>query len=195
MRKILFLGVAIALVSTMVGLGVNAQFVDTEAALTRLEAGKLDLIVNGQNGVEVVNEFKCLKPGDTKLVSYCLHNCGCVDGYLDIRGDHRHRVRETASRRPEAEAGDVTPNDGELGDVLRVKITASSDWWPFVKQLYDGYVKDLPASIEINEKLGALWDVEFIVEVYKWSESAADSLAMTDSVEIAMKIVLEQFND
>jgi len=193
-RKILFLGVAIALVSTMVGLGVNAQFVDTEAALTRLEAGKLDLIVNGQNGVEVVNEFKCLKPGDTKLVSYCLHNCGCVDGYLDIEGitvtEYENCIAE-----PEAEAGDVTPNDGELGDVLRVKITASSDWWPFVKQLYDGYVKDLPASIEINEKLGALWDVEFIVEVYKWSESAADSLAMTDSVEIAMKIVLEQFND
>ena len=192
MKKVLLLGVAIALVTAMVGLGVHAQFQDTEGALTKIKAGKLDLKVNGGDSV-VVHEYNCVKPGDCTCchpVKYTLTNIGCVNGYLDLKikvDEYENDLVE-----PESEAGDITPSVGELGEHLGIMLWIDDS--PNDKILYKGWLKDMPACIDIDEMLAG-HDYDLIVDCWWWAPSATDSQAMTDSVELSLTFSLQQFKD
>lgn len=192
MKKILLLGMAIAMMAAMLGLGVQAQFQDTEAASTKVYAGKLDLKVNGGDK-KVEAEYKCVKPGDTSCCQplvYKLTNEGCVQGELDMLTCVSECENDLVE--PECEAGDNTPAKGELGEHLAIclKLDDSSN----DRVLYSGLVKNMPSYIPVNEMLPNT-DYDLIVECWWWTPSSTDSQAMTDSVKIDLTFTLQQFKD
>jgi hypothetical protein len=198
-QKALLLGMAIALVTAMVGLGVHAQFQDTEAASTTWKAGKLDLKVNGgDKPIDIVID-KCLKPGDSNYpcacYTYTLTNDGCVAGFLDLV-DIKVTEDENVLIEPEAEAGDTTPAVGELGEHIKIKLSLKDheQHGQDPKVLYEGMVKDIKPLYDIDEFLPGC-DKDLIVECWWWPPSATDSQAMTDIVKLSMKFSLQQFPD
>lgn len=201
MKKVLLLGMAIALVTAMVGLGVHAQFQDTEAASTTWKAGKLDLKVNGgDKPIDIVID-KCLKPGDgtdkchPQCYTYTLTNEGCVAGELDLV-DIVVKEDENVLIEPEAEAGDTTPDKGELGEhiMIRLSLKDHEQWGKDPKLIYEGPVKDIKPLYDIDEMLPQC-DKDLIVECWWWPYSSTDSQAMTDIVKLSMKFQLQQKKD
>lgn len=196
MKKVLLIGVVIALATTMVGLGVHAQFQDTEAASTTWKAGKLDLKVNGgDRPIDIIID-KCLKPGDEGPCfgyTYCLTNEGCVSGELDLT-DIVVTEDENCLIEPEAEAGDTTPDAGELGEHIKIRLTLKSSLWGSPKLIYEGLLKDIQPHYDVDEMLPQ-HDYDFIIEGWWWPQSATDSQAMTDVVKLSMKFQLQQLPD
>lgn len=193
MRKVLLSAMALALVATMVGFGVHAQLSDTELSITKVKAATLDLTVDGQNGTPVTFEVKCMKPGDCVQKCYTLKNIGCIDGWVDIE-DIKVTNCENGITEPEAEAGDTTPDAGELQDLVTILIKYED--YGVYKKVWEGLVKDLPSSLDVDGLLlKAGTDKDFVLEIIKWSDSPMDNLAQGDSFEISMKFVLEQNKD
>lgn len=200
MRKIIFLGMAIALTATMLGLGVQAQFCDTETVKSKAIAGSLNLTVDGKDGVPIEVCFgDCLAPNKCCLPDAChtfkIKNTGCVDGYVNIK-DICVTNLENGCLEPEIEWGDdPTSSVGELGDRLRVRLLYMENAL-LGKQIYEGPVNGLPSSIKLNDLLlrGGC-DVDLIVECIDWPDGtcAEDSVCMSDSVEIQMVLSLSQY--
>jgi len=90
MKKILMAMMLVALVAALVGVGVYAEFSDTETSTQNsFTAGTLNLTVDNYEGVSVpvyINETN-LKPGDGGTVSMTLANVGSIDGEASIEAD------------------------------------------------------------------------------------------------------------
>lgn len=89
MKKVLIATLALALVAAFVGIGVYAQFTDTESSANNIfTAGTLNLTVDGQEGVNVPVYFNQgnIKPGDQGSATITLKNVGSIDGIAKIEG-------------------------------------------------------------------------------------------------------------
>lgn len=123
MKKVLMATMALALVAALLGLGVYANWSDTETSKENyFQAGSLDLKVNGADDpIGAVIEVKDVVPGDEGSVNVKLKNVGSLDGeaYLHIKNlvDDENGVYE-----PE-EPDDGT--EGELSGVITIKINGN----------------------------------------------------------------------
>ncbi len=198
MRKILLAAMALTLVATMVGLGVRAQFSDTEQSLTKFKAGTLDLTVNEKNGETVVFEWNNLRPGNQPKYSLKLKNIGSINGYLDLENivvtSDENNLTE-----PEIEAGDTSADTGELDDVLNLRLFLDYDgsgWYSAGdKMIFNGKVKDLASSYDLDELIAAGGDYDFIVELYDWWNTTMDNQAQDDSLQVSITFELLQNAD
>ncbi|MBC7084591.1 MAG: hypothetical protein H5T95_14075 [Firmicutes bacterium] len=198
MKKVLIATLALALVATMVGLGVHAYFSDTESTQTSFKAGTLDLEVNGKNGEVVTFEWNNLSPGTQPHYSLKLKNIGTIDGNLDLE-DISFVSNENNLTEPEIEAGDTTADEGELDDVLNLRLFLDYDrnGWvgPGDKTIFYGKVKDIAGNYDLDEPISAGGDMDFIVELYDWWNTSMDNQAQDDSLVLSMKIELNQNAD
>jgi len=196
-RKILVGILAIGLVALAVGWGTYSQFSDTETSVTTFSAGSLDLTINDQNGVPVTFSWNNLRPGDQPHYSLTLKNIGTIPGYLDI-SNIVVVSGENGLTEPEIEANDTSANEGELDDVLNIRLFLdyNGDGWisDGDKMIYNGLVKDLPSSfMNINELVPANGGVDFVVELYDWwTHGGLDNQAQTDTLEITFTFLLSQ---
>ena len=119
MKKALIATLALALVATMVGLGVHAYFSDTETSTGNyFQAGTLDLKVNGQDDpIGAIIEIGNVKPGDSGSVDVNLNNAGSLDGNADL---HIKNLQDLENGYNEAEGVDSEP--GELSKAITVTI-------------------------------------------------------------------------
>jgi len=125
MRKIMPLCASIALI-LMAGMfasaGSMAYFSDTETvSVGDFSAGTLDLTVDDQNPCTIHIELHDIKPGQKQRYWWVLKNVGTITGqpyvtFSPIINKENDRIE------PEIEAGDPTPNVGELGQYLTVWI-------------------------------------------------------------------------
>lgn len=196
MRKIILLGMAIALAATMLGLGVQAQLSDTEKTLSKAKAGVLDLTVDGKNGALVEVDFgDCLAPNKCWLPDAChmftLDNVGCIDGYVNITGVAVTNL-ENEIKEPEAEAGDTTDPEGELGSQLIVQLSYF-DPFGVSQHVYRGPADGLNGKcFKLNNLLKANCDLDFIIECVDWPDGCDNNLCMSDIVKIEMTLSLTQ---
>jgi predicted ribosomally synthesized peptide with SipW-like signal peptide len=87
LKKLLITAMALALVATMVGLGVHAYFSDTETSTGNyFQARTLDLKVDGKDDPEVVSvTLGNMKPGDVSVYyKWVLKNAGDMPGMLSV---------------------------------------------------------------------------------------------------------------
>ena len=198
MKKILIAAMALALLATMVGLGVSAYFSDTEAATSTFNAGTLDLKVNGQNGTTVSFTYNNLKPGSQPKHSFKLENIGTVDGYLDLENINWVSTENNWTE-PEQEAGDPGGPEGELDDVLNLRMFLDYDGNGWISagdvKFYDGKVKDLPSNFDLDEPMPAGASPDFIVEIYDWWNTSMDNQAQDDSLVVNITFELMQNAD
>lgn len=120
MKRILFLIITVALVVFMVGTGFSAMFSDIETSRDNtVTAGTLDLKVAGSDdpGVDVPVRLDNYAPGDSDRRCWPLRNAGT------IRGQPWFEVvnlvnEENVRYEPEIAAGDISDDEGELGNQL-----------------------------------------------------------------------------
>jgi len=195
-RKILVGILAIGLIALAVGWGTYSQFSDTETSITTFSAGSLDLTINDQNGVPVTFSWSNLKPKDQPKYKLTLKNIGTIDGYLDI-SSIVVVSEENGLTEPEIEAGDNSADEGELDDVLNLRLFFDKDnngWWSTGDvMIYDNLVKNLPSSFNLDELIKANGDLEFVVELYDWWQHGnIDNRAQTDTLSITFTFLLSQ---
>ena len=195
-KKILFGILAIGLVSLVVGWGTYSQFSDTETSTTTFTAGSLDLTINDKNGETVTFTYTNLRPGNQPHYSLRLNNIGTIKGYLDISNIVVVSLENDLTE-PEIEAGDSSTDEGELDDVLNLRMWLDYDHNGWISAgdnvFFNGLVKDLPSSFELNEPIEAGGGVDFIVELYDWwTHGSVDNQAQTDSLEITFTFMLSQ---
>ncbi|MCD6241511.1 hypothetical protein J7K27_08405 [Candidatus Bathyarchaeota archaeon] len=195
-KKILFGILAIGLISLVVGWGTYSQFSDTETTTTTFTAGSLDLTINDKNGETVTFTYTNLRPGNQPHYSLRLNNIGTIKGYLDISNIVVVSLENDLTE-PEIEAGDNSTDEGELDDVLNLRMWLDYDHNGWISAgdnvFFNGLVKDLPSSFELNEPIEAGGGVDFIVELYDWwTHGGVDNQAQTDSLEITFTFMLSQ---
>ena len=156
------------------------------------------MTINDQNGVPVTFSASNLKPGSQPKYKLTLKNIGTIKGYLDI-SSIVVVSEENGLTEPEIEAGDTSENEGELDDVLNLRLFFDKDgngWWSTGDvMIYNDLVKDLPSSFDLNEPINAGGDVEFVVELYDWWAGRGDvddNQAQTDTLEITFTFLLSQ---
>jgi predicted ribosomally synthesized peptide with SipW-like signal peptide len=195
-RKILVGILAIGLVALAVGWGTYSQFSDTETSVTTFSAGSLDLTINDQNGVPVTFIWNNLRPKNQPHYSLTLKNIGTIPGYLDI-SNIVVVSGENGLTEPEIEAGDTSADEGELDDVLNLRLFLDKDgngWWSSGDvMIYNGLVNGLQSSYDLKEPINAGGDVEFVAEIYDWwTHGGLDNQAQTDTLEITFTFKLVQ---
>lgn len=194
-KKILASLVAIALMSTVLGLGTFAAFSDTETSVgNSFTAGTLDLQINGEDTNVVAFNVNNMRPGNQPKNSLVLSNVGSIAGKLDISSvvvtDYENDLIE-----PEKEAGDTTADQGELSSVvnLRLFIDANGDGWISTGEnvFFDGKVNTLPSSFDLNQPLSAGGSVK-IVALFDWWNTPNDNQAQSDSFTLDLTFKLDQ---
>jgi predicted ribosomally synthesized peptide with SipW-like signal peptide len=199
MKKLLFVLMACVLSLGLIG-GAFAYFSDTETSNgNSFTAGTLDLTVNGSNGVNVqLFNSTNLKPGDQPKGKYTLTNIGSIAGYIDIE-NISFVSNENVRTEPEIEAGDTTDGEGELDDVLHLRmfLDYDGDGWIGTGEpvFFSGYVKDLPSSFDLDEPIPAGGGVDFVTEIYDWWNTSMDNQAQSDSLVINCTFELTQNAD
>ncbi len=120
MKRILLLVITVTLVVFMVGTGFSAMFSDIETSEDNtVTAGTLDLKVAGDDdpGVDVFVRLSNYAPGDRDRKCWPLRNAGTIRGqpWFEVT----NLVNEENVRyEPEIAAGDLSDDEGELGDQL-----------------------------------------------------------------------------
>jgi len=194
-KKILASLVAIALMSTALGIGAYAAFSDTEKSIgNSFTAGTLDLQINGDDTNYVAFNVNNMRPGNQPKNTLVLSNVGTIGGTLDIKSvvvtDSENDLIE-----PEEEAGDVTPDQGELSSVvnLRLFVDTNKDGWISTGEttFFNGKVNTLPASFDLNQAIPAGGSVN-IVALFDWWNTPNDNLAQSDSFTLDLTFELAQ---
>lgn len=194
-KKILASMVVIGLLALGVGWGTYSYFSDTETVQNVFTAGSLDLTVNDHNGVPVNFTAYNLRPGNQPHWSLTLKNIGTINGKLNI-SNVVVVSGENGLTEPEIEAGDTSSDTGELDDVLNLRLWLDKDHNGWISggdvMIYNDLVKNLPSSFPIAEPINAGGDVEYIVELYDWWNTALDNQAQTDTLSITFTFLLYQ---
>ncbi|MDS0292810.1 TasA family protein [Halogeometricum luteum] len=118
-RKILAGLGTIGLASAGAGAGTMALFSDSESVQADVQAGTLDLTVNGQNGVVTILDEEGIAPGDDGQEKITVKNAGTVAGLLTGSIDS---VQDYENGRSEVESEKDGDSEGELSEYLEVHI-------------------------------------------------------------------------
>lgn len=133
MKKILVSLMVVAMVATMLGLGIFAQFRDIDTSSGNyVEAGSLNLKIDNRDGPDDIGQtmkVTGLQPGETRTEEVSLRNAGSCPGTADFHilgpeSGHPIVNDENTCIDPEQDAGDdPASNEGELCKYLKIKIS------------------------------------------------------------------------
>ena len=173
-----------------------ALYSDTETSNgNTFTAGSLDLSVDGNNGINTVKWIVGpMVPLNQPKGTFHLANSGNVGGYLDLENiavtSHENSIIE-----PETQAGDVTDPEGELEDVLNLRLFSDNncDGWISVGDVtfFNGKVGTIASSYDQNIPIPAGGNA-CITGIYDWWSTADDNKAMTDSFVLDLTFELGQ---
>jgi len=129
-----------------------------------------------------------VNPGDSGVADINLTNAGTVDGWLSMKiinctNDENERLE------PESEAGDITPDEGELGSKLYLEIWFDDDndgeigtGEQLIKEDYVDNLCEIKISIDAIMESGMTWTIGI-----KWSV-ASDVGNITQSDRLTFDI-------
>ncbi|MEM1563284.1 MAG: TasA family protein [Candidatus Bathyarchaeia archaeon] len=202
-RKILVGILAIGLVALAVGWGTYSQFSDTETTTTTFTAGTLDLEIGKDNqwynGITLTFSYSNLRPGSQPHQIIKLRNTGSIRGNLSI-SSIVIVSNENGRIEPEIEAGDTSDDEGELDDVLNLRmfIDYDGDGWIDLEDyvFYNNLVKNLPSTgFDLKEPIAPNGgEVQIVVEIYDWwAHGGIDNQAQSDTLSITFTFKLVQW--
>lgn len=190
----------IAAVSALAVGSTSAYFSDQVTSQgNTFAAGTLVLNVDGQHSNVVKFNVANLRPGSQPKGTYAIANVGTINGYLDIE-NVTVTSQENACNAAEVLAGDTTcgnpgVGEGELQDVLNVRlfVDRDGDGWIGASDtvFYNGKVKNLPPSFDLNEPVAAGANTA-ISAVFDWWSTPSDNLAQGDSFTLDLTFELAQ---
>jgi predicted ribosomally synthesized peptide with SipW-like signal peptide len=174
-----------------------SYFNDTEtSADNTITAGTLDLQIDGVNTNVVKIDIANWKPSSGPYCyTYALTNVGSLNGYLDISNVAVTDL-ENVLTEPETEAGDVTPDTGELSTLLKmhmfVDAAPSNGYFGFEDTtIYNGYMNTVGTSYNQNLPIAAGQTVYITVQIGWWL-GGNDNLAQSDSIDFDLAFQLNQ---
>ncbi len=196
-KRILLSIMVIAIAATMVAGATTAYFSDVERSNgNTFTAGKLDLQIDGGDVNVVKFNVTNMKPGSQPTGHYTLTNIGTIDGYLDIT-----KVTVTDSENdltePEIEAGDTTPDVGELSSLLNIRLYFDNDKDGYISNgdtmIYNGKLNVMPTSFNLDKLIPAGGSVTIIGNaVIDWWPSNSDNVAQSDTCTYDLEFTLSQ---
>lgn len=193
--KVLMSLVGVAVSASLVIGGALASFSDYGTSNNNVfTAGTLDLTVDGQENHDVKFNVQNMVPGNQPKDTYTLKNVGSTNGYLNLTNISVVN-NENGITPPEALAGDITADVGELGDVvnLRLFIDNDGDGWIDADDdvFYNGKVSAVPTSFKLNKQMISGSQVK-IVALFDWWDTPDDNKAQNDSLNLNMRFDLTQ---
>lgn len=127
MKRRIFLSLmVIAIAAALVAGATTAYFSDVESANGTLTAGTLDLRVNDKDGNVALFNLDNIYPGYSTSGYITLSNVGSLSGILKITSVSVEN-KENGLTEPEIEAGDKSDKEGELGDLVKIKLTLQNN--------------------------------------------------------------------
>jgi len=196
MKKIILSLAMIAMVSVVTVGATKAWLSDTETSFNNtFAAGSLNLTVDENDGTNTVKwTLSNLVPGNQPKGRFILENTGTIDGYLDLENivvtSHENGIIE-----PETEAGDTTNTEGELEDVLNLRLVTdlNCDGWISVGDttFFNGKVGTVASNYDLNVLIPAGGRV-CVTGIYDWWLTVDDNKAMTDSFDLDITFELSQ---
>jgi predicted ribosomally synthesized peptide with SipW-like signal peptide len=196
LKRIVLAVLTIALVSVVAVGATVAKLSDTETSNDNtFTSGTLDLTVDGNNGINTVKwTVGPMKPGNQPKGTFQLANAGNLAGYLDLE-NIVVTSSENGIQEPEAEAGDVTDPEGELEDVLNLRLfhDVDCDGWIGAGEtvFFNGKVGTIASGYDLNISIPAGGN-SCITGIYDWWDTPDDNKAMSDSFELDMTFELGQ---
>lgn len=196
-KKILMCVMVLAISITMVVGATTAYFSDKETNNgNTFTAGTLDLLINGENDNLVLYNVEKMVPDNEGYKSYTLKNTGNVDGYLNIT-KITVTEKENGLTEPEWEAGDRTPNEGELGRFLRLFLYIDNDseqnngYSIGDEIIYDGRLNVIEPSYTFNRLIKAGEEIVIRCNV-GFYEHADVNMAQSDQLTFGIEYALSQ---
>jgi predicted ribosomally synthesized peptide with SipW-like signal peptide len=199
MKKWLPILGSLAVIAALVSIGAFAWFSDTETSNNNtFTAGSLDLVLDGNNGTNVVKwTVGPINPGNQPKGTFHLVNGGTITGYLDIE-NIVVTSQENTIIEPEANAGDTTDPEGELEDVLNLRLFHDVDCNGWIGTgetvFFNGKVSTIAANYDQNIAIPAGGNT-CITGIYDWWSTPDDNKAMTDSFELDFTFELGQTSE
>lgn len=127
MKRRIFLSLmVIAFAAALVAGATTSYFSDVESANGTLTAGTLDLRVNDKDGNVALFNLDNIYPGYSTSGYITLSNVGTLSGILKITSVSVENI-ENGLTEPEIEAGDKSDKEGELGDLVKIKLTLQNN--------------------------------------------------------------------
>lgn len=149
-RRLLGAAVAVGLGGTAAGAGTMAALSDTESSADNtVQAGTLDLTLDGSSQTVTFLDEAGIAPGDSGNGSVTLGNDGTIPGTLEIEVT---RVESTENGYYGKEKGqDGSPSDGELDEYLEVRALLGGTeliGWTTANVVSEGQTITAPSSIQ-----------------------------------------------
>lgn len=206
MKRILLSLMIIALASSVAIGATRAYFSDTETSIDNtFTAGSLDLNIDGGDTNVVKFTVNNMRPGNQPTGSWILSNVGSLDGYLDLE-NITVTNNENGRLEPEIEAGDTTPNIGELQDVVNFRLYIDVDkaggYSAGDIMIYNGVTGNVAGSYDQNYLIAAGSDIRLVALFDWWPNSAPyngtayhfdnDNKAMGDDMTLDITYSLSQ---
>ena len=208
MKRRIFLSLmVIAIAAALVAGATIAYFSDVESANGTLTAGTLDLRVNDKDGNVALFNLDNIYPGYSTSGYITLSNVGSLSGILKITSVSVEN-KENGLTEPEIEAGDKSDKEGELGDLVKIKLTLQNNG-PFSLEspeatecvdlsggpfgfYYDGTINGLKNLSRDITTLNAKSSVKIKYEI-TWPDGGQnDNKAQGDSCSFTINFSLKQ---
>lgn len=196
MKQIALSIAMIALVASVAVGATKALLSDTETSNgNTFTAGSLNLTVDGNDGINTVKwNVGPMVPGNQPKGTFHLANTGNINGYLDLENIVVTSLENTIIE-PETEAGDVSDPEGELEDVLNLRLFTdlNCDGWISTGDttFFDGKVGTIASNYNQNISIPAGGNA-CVTGIYDWWSTPDDNKAMTDSFDLDITFELGQ---
>lgn len=182
--------------SALAGAGTMAYFDDQEESTDNsITAGTLNLTTgSSSDGTSFNISASGLAPGESVEVGYLdLQNTGSINGYLDYELTDITDL-ENGRNDAEIDAGDGSPNSGELSSVLEIRAfvdeTPGNGTRNESISLTSGYVGLSGGRVDTNVQVDAGQTVRIWVDARL--PSGAGDVVQSDSVEVDTTFYLDQ---
>lgn len=197
MKKIILGLVTIFFVSTIGINATKAYFSDNVTSTgNTFTTGSLDLNLDGGNTNVVKFNVSEIKPGDTQIGAWTVHNAGSIPGYLDLHGIIQTHSPGTSTK---PELAVENPDIGTLGSLLNINLfidtNNNGDQDPGETSIYNGLLKNLATDYpDLNLPLGPD-STNYITMRLNWPTSVNDNKGQEDIAQFNMNFELGQTLD
>ena len=201
MKIKIILGLMVMTITASLVVGATtAMFSDVETSNGNIfTAGTLDLLIDDGNINVAKFNVENMTPDSPLNGSYKLTNAGTIDGYLDFSKITVINL-ENGIGEPEAAAGDDTPDVGELGKALNVRLYFDNDsdgrFGTDDVMIYNGKANDMPATLQTDKLLKAGESVivggDTVINWTDTGDNASDNQAQGDTLQLDFEFLLSQ---
>ena len=178
---------------TDVGGGLDNFVVGSRDSWNGVEVSREENI-SGTNKNDVSFSLGSLVPGCRQAESWTVYNSNSFECYLDLE---RINIisNENGIMEPEIDAGDTTPDMGEMQDAVIICLFIDRNDDGFCDQsdtvIYDGPACDIAGAYDLNECVAAGSRVQ-IAASFDWIDTADCNAAMGDDLLMDLTFELSQ---